>query len=35
MLEGIWRNRKFGFDQLIGVTVPTYGNICELRYLVL
>jgi len=31
MLEGIWKNRKFGSDQLIGDTFPSYGNTCELR----
>ena len=31
-MEGIWKNRKFGSDQLIGDTFPSYGNICELRY---
>ena len=32
MLKGIWNNRKFGSDQLIGDTFPTYDNICGLRY---
>jgi len=32
MLKGIWKNRKFGTDQLIGDTLSSYGNMCELRY---
>jgi len=32
MLKGIWKNRKFRSDQLMGYTIPSYVNICELRY---
>jgi len=32
MLKGILKNRKFVSDQLMGDTIPSFVNICELRY---